>query len=74
MYNINYSNRPIGLLGRVFTSGLRDWGSITGRVKPKTQKMVLNTSLLNSRPNKVHIKNKVEQSKERSSALFNTTV
>ena len=37
-----------GLVGRVFTNGLEDLGSIPGRVIPKTLKMVLNTSLLNT--------------------------
>ena len=40
-----------------------------GRVIPKTLKMVLDTSLLNTQQNKVSIKGKVEQSKERRSAL-----
>ena len=34
--------------GRVFANSLGDWGSITHRVIPKTQKMVLDTSLLNT--------------------------
>ena len=38
-------------------------------VIPKTLKMVLDTSLLNSQQYKVRIKGKVEQSRERSSAL-----
>ena len=46
-----------------------DCGSISGRVIPKTQKMVLDTSLLNTQHYKVCIKGKVEQFKERSSAL-----
>ena len=33
---------------RVFANGLGDWGSIPGRVIPKTQKMVLDASLLNT--------------------------
>ena len=36
------------LVVRVFASGLGDLGSITGRVIPKTLKMVLDTSLLNT--------------------------
>ena len=36
----------IGLVGRVFASGPGDLGSITGRVIPKTLKMVLDTSCL----------------------------
>ena len=35
----------------------------------KTQKMVLDTSLLNTEHYKVQIKGKVEESRERSSAL-----
>ena len=33
---------------RVFANGPRDLGSIPGRVIPKTQKMVLDVSLLNT--------------------------
>ena len=39
-------------------------------VIPKTQKMVLDTSLLNTQQYKVHIEGKVEQSRERSRALY----
>ena len=59
----------IGLVGRVFASGPGGLGSIPGRVIPKTLKMVLDTSLLNTQQYKVRIKGKVEQSMERSSAL-----
>ena len=59
----------IGLVGRVFTNGPGDLCSIPGRVIPKTLKMVLDTSLLNTQQYKVCIKGKVEQSRERSSAL-----
>ena len=41
-------NWSIGLAVRVFANGLGDRGSIPGRVIPKTQKMVLDPSLLNS--------------------------
>ena len=51
-----------------FANGPGDLGSIQGRVIPKTLKMVLDTSLLNTQQYKVHIKGKVEQSRERSSA------
>ena len=57
------------LVGRVFATGPGDQGSIPGRVIPKTFKMVLVTSLLNTQQYKVRIKSKVEQSKEGSSAL-----
>ena len=56
-------------MGRVFANGLEDMGSIPGRVIPKTLKMVLGTSLLNTQQYKVRVKGKVEQSWERSSAL-----
>ena len=46
-----------------------DLGSIPGRVIPKTLKMVLDTSLLNTQQYKVCVKDKVKQSRERSSTL-----
>ena len=54
----------IGLVGRVFANGPGDQGSSPGRVIPKTQKMVLDASLLNTQHYKVRIKGKVEQSRE----------
>ncbi len=45
-------------------------GSIPGRVIPKTLKMVLDTSLLNTEQYKVRIKGKVVQFKERSSGIL----
>ena len=66
--------RFIGLASRVFANGPGDRSSITGRVTPKTFKMVLDTSLLNTQQYKVLIKGKVEQSRERSSALPYTSV
>ena len=50
-------------MGRVSANGAN------GRVIPKTWKMVLDTALLNTQQYKVRIKGKVEQSRERSSAL-----
>ena len=67
-------NRLTVLVGRVFANGSGDLGSIPGRVIPKTLKMVLDTSLLNTQQYKVRIKGKVEQSRERSSALPYTLV
>ena len=61
-------------MDRVSANGLGDLGSIPGRVIPKTLKMVLNTSLLNTQQYKVCIKGKVEQSRDRSRALPDTTV
>ena len=49
-------------------------GSIPGQVMPKTQKMVLDASFLNTQHYKVRIKGKVEQSREKSSALHYTVV
>ena len=56
--------RLIGLVGRVFANSLGDLSSIPGRVIPKTLKMLLDTSLLNTQQCKVGIKGKVEQSGE----------
>ena len=64
----------IGLVGRVFASGPGDLGSIPGCVIPKTLKMVLDTSLFNTQQYKVCIRGKVEQSRERNSALPYTSV
>ena len=52
-----------------FANGPGDLGSIPGRVIPKTLKMVLDTTLLNTQHYKVRFKGKVEQSWEWSSAL-----
>ena len=64
----------IDLVGRVFVKGPGDMGLIQGRVISKTLKMVLGTSLLNLQHYKVRIKGKVEQSRERSSAIPYTLV
>ena len=57
-YDIKYFYQvpDIGLAVRVFANGPRDLGSIPGRVIPKTQKMVLDASLLNTQHYKVRIK------------------
>ena len=52
-----------------YANGPGDLGLIPGCVIPKTLKMVLDTSLLNTQQYKVCIKGKVEQFRERSSAL-----
>ena len=56
------ANRLIGQVGRVFANGPEDLGSVPGRVIPKTLKMVLDTSLLNSQQYDVCIKGKMEHS------------
>ena len=61
--------QPISLVGRVFANGSRDVSTIPGLVLSKTQKMVLDTSLLNTQHYKVRITGKVEQSREMSTAL-----
>ena len=73
-WSYNYLLQIIGLMSRVFANGSGDLGSIPGRVKPKTQKIVLDPSLLNTQHYKVWIKDKVEQSKERSGAIPYTSV
>ena len=59
-----YAKPDIGLAVRVFANGPGAPGSIPGRDIPKTQKMVLDASLLNTQHYKVRIKGKVEQSRE----------
>ena len=71
---ILYINRDIGPAVRVFANGPGDLGSIPGRVIPKTLKMELDTTLLNTQHYKVRFKGKVEQSREWSSALPYTLV
>ena len=66
--------RLIGQVGRVFANDPGDMGSVPDRVIPKTFKIVLDASLLNTQQYKVRIKGKVEQSKERSRALPNTSM
>ena len=66
------TDKLIGLVGRVFSNGPGELGSIPGRVIPKTLKMLLDTSLLYT--HKVPIKSKVEKSREKSWALCYTLV
>ena len=72
--NIEILDWLIGLVGRVFDNGPGDLCSIPFRIIPKTLEMVLDTSLFNTQHYKVHIKGKVEQSRERSSTLPYTLV
>ena len=64
----------IGPAGRVFANDPGDLGSIPGHVIPKTLKMVIDTSLLNTQQYKVRIEGRVKQSREKSSALPYTSV
>ena len=61
-------------MSKVFANGPGDQSPIPGQVIPKTQKMILDAALLNTQLYKVRIKGKVEQSRERSSALPYTSV
>ena len=61
-------------MSRAFAKGPGDQGSILGRVIPKTFKMALDATLLNTQHYKVRIKGKKEQSREWSSALCYTSV
>ena len=64
----------IGLIGRVFTNGPGDRGSVPGRVIPKIKKMLFDAALLNIQHYKVQIKGKAEQCGEWSSTLPYTSV
>ena len=73
--NLSHGYVPdIGVIVRVFSNGPGDLGSIPGRVIPKTLKMILDASLLNTQHYKVRIKGKVEKTWERSSVLPYTLV
>ena len=47
--------QAIGLMNRVFANGPGDQGSISGRVIPKTQKIVLDAALFNTQYYKMRI-------------------
>ena len=60
---------------RVFANGPEERDSIPGRVIPKTQKkIVFDTSWHSTQHYKVRIKSKVEESREKCSALPYTSV
>ncbi len=63
----------IGLIGRVFTNGLGDRGSVPGRGIQKTQKILLDF-LLNIQHYKLWIKGKVDQPMESCSPFSYTLV
>ena len=66
--------RTIGLMSRVLANGQGNRGSLPGRVKPKTQKMLLNTTLINTQHYNVCIKGKMGQSRDRICAISITSV
>ena len=61
-------------MSKVFANGPEDQVSIPGRVITKTQKMILDATLLNTQDYRVRIKGKVELSREWSNALPYTLV
>ena len=65
-----FANRLISQAGRMFATGPGDLGCVI----PKTLKMVLDASLLKIQQYKIRIKDKVEQSRKRRSALSYTSV
>ena len=69
IYIYIYILPDIGIMVRVFANGPGDLGLIPCRFIPKTQKRVLDASLLNTHYFKKRIKGKVGQSWEKSSAL-----
>ena len=58
----------------MFSNDPGNLGSVPGHVIPETLKIVLDTSLLNTQQYKERSKGKAEQSRERSSALPDTSV
>ena len=66
---MNFTIPDIGIIVRVFANSPGDLASIPGRVIRKTQKIVLDATLLSTQHYEVRIMNKVAQSRERSSAL-----
>ena len=64
----------IYLMSRVFASYPEDLGSIISLVILNIKKMVLDATLLNTQHSKVSIEGKVEQARDRSSALSYTSV
>ena len=73
--NISISFQPdIGMMVRVFSNGPGDLGLIPGQVIPKSQKMLLDASLLNTQHYNAQIKGIVEQSRQRSIALPSISV
>ena len=65
-----YLNRSTGQVFGVFTNDPGDRNSVPGQVIPKNQKMIIDASWLNTQHYKVWTKGKLEQSRERSSALL----
>ena len=73
-YSTRRALNNLSFKDRVFANGTVDRGSIQGWVIPKTLKMILDTAFLNTQHYKERIRDKVEQPRERSSALPYTSV
>ena len=58
----------------MFFNGLGDRRSLPLRIIPQEEKIIIDTSLLNSQHYKVRIKRKMKQFKERSYSLPNVSV
>ena len=56
-------------MSKVFANGLGDRGPIPGEVIPKTQKMLLDATVLDTQHYKVRVNGKDEEARDRSSAL-----
>ena len=69
IYIYIYQTSPLAYWVECSPIAWEDRGSIPGRVMPKTQKMVFDTSLLNTQHYNVRNKGKVEQSRKRSYTL-----
>ena len=69
-----HTDWEIDLMSRAFMNGPEDQGLIPSSVIPKTQRIVLDATLLNIQHYKVRIKGKEEKSMERSSAPLYTVV
>ena len=74
LYQVSLIFFLTGSLDRVFANGLGDQVQSHVESYQRLKKMVLDISLLNTQHCKVWIKDKVEQSKERSSTLSYTSV
>ena len=61
-------------MGRVIANGPRGQGLILGQVIPKTQKMVLDATLLNTKHYKKRIKGKMERPSKKNSTFSYTSV
>ena len=71
---ISIGYRLISPVGRVFANSPWDLNSIPDRVIPKTLKMVIDTSLINTQQYKVRINGQVGQSREMSCTFPYTLV